>query len=167
MAKITENKDKQNMNILLKWKSNLISIFRFVMRRFLQSINSWQRFSPGALELRDRHRDVSRVLYQVRGEIWGEAVSKETREEKSGRNDDVTADFNHAFQHKGTRAEIFRVRGRRGAMEISDPFTQRESEALIKGSALHLHLPGVIYRTRGKMNGRIKMASTPTGRRSE
>lgn len=49
------------------------------------------------------------------------------------------------------------------AMEISDPFTQRESEALIKGSALHLHPPGVIYRTRGKMNGRIKMASRPDG----
>jgi len=39
-------------------------------------------------------------------------------------------------------------------------------EALVKGSALHLHPPGVIYRVCGKMNGRIKRASARSGRRS-
>ena len=32
------------------------------------------------------------------------------------------------------------------------------AEALVKGSTLHLHPPGVIYRVHGKMNGRIKKA---------
>lgn len=97
------------------------------------------------------HRDASRVLYQVRRACEGGEVS-------GGEMMTLQLISITRSRHKGTRVEIFRVRGRRGAMEISDPFTQRESEALIKGSALHLHPPNVIYRTRGKMNGRIKMA---------
>lgn len=67
---------------------------------------------------------------------------------------------------KDPGSEPFRIRGRRGA-------SQRDGNqwsfhavpgALVKGSALHLHPPGVIYRVRGKMNGRIKGARACGGR---
>lgn len=99
----------------------------------------------------------------VRGDGRGGERARKRAERRVCCNDDVTADFNHAFQHKGSRASPSASAG--AASRCSAPrwksviLSRSVPEALVKGSALHLHPPGVIYRVRGKMNGRIKRAS--------
>lgn len=101
----------------------------------------------------DRNRDASRVLYQMHRAMRGGSARKRTVERAmmtlyswfqsrvpTQRNpDNPSASAGAAARWKSV------------ILSRSEP-----AEAFVKGSTLHLHPPGVIYRVRGKMNGRIK-----------